>query len=116
MLFNCILFLCLNLIVIGIKLPHSPQFMCSFPIAELTRLRGGMNLYVKTLSGKSIAIEVEQDETIEDIKNKIKQKEGISVEQQRIVFGGRQLDNQKSLLDYDINEDATLHLVGSFLN
>mmetsp|Transcript_135538 Transcript_135538/g.201555 ORF Transcript_135538/g.201555 Transcript_135538/m.201555 type:complete len:325 (-) Transcript_135538:46-1020(-) len=75
------------------------------------RLRGGMQLFVKTLTGKTVSIEVEEGESIEDVKAKISEKEGIPPEQQRLIFGGQQLQDAKTLDDYDVGDDATLHLV-----
>ena len=75
------------------------------------RLRGGMQLFVKTLTGKTVSIEVEEGESIEDVKAKISEKEGIPPEQQRLIFGGQQLQDSKTLDDYDVGDDATLHLV-----
>ena len=73
--------------------------------------RGGMQLFVKTLTGKTVSIEVEEGESIEDVKAKISEKEGIPPEQQRLIFGGQQLQDAKTLDDYDVGDDATLHLV-----
>jgi ubiquitin len=75
------------------------------------RLRGGMQLFVKTLAGKTVSIEVEEGESIEDVKAKIAEKEGIPPEQQRLIFGGQQLQDSKTLDDYDVGDDSTLHLV-----
>lgn len=73
--------------------------------------RGGMQLFVKTLTGKTVSIEVEEGESIEDVKAKIAEKEGIPPEQQRLIFGGQQLQDAKTLSDYDVGDDSTLHLV-----
>jgi len=83
----------------------------SSSLNKVCKLRGGMQVQVKTLTGKTIAIDVEPDESIESLKAKIQEKEGIAVDQQRILFGGKQLDSLKSLSDYDIDDDSTLHLV-----
>jgi len=74
-------------------------------------VRGGMQLFVKTLTGKTVSIEVEEGESIEDVKAKIAEKEGIPPEQQRLIFGGQQLQDSKTLDDYDVGDDSTLHLV-----
>ncbi|KAJ1617108.1 hypothetical protein T492DRAFT_565041, partial [Pavlovales sp. CCMP2436] len=68
-------------------------------------------LQVKTLAGKTLTIEVEPTESIESIKQKIADQEGVEESTQRLIFGGKQLENGKTLQDYDISEDATVHLV-----
>ena len=80
-------------------------------LAALWRLRGGMNVNVRTLSGKTITVELSPDESVESLKQKIRDKEGIPPEQQRIIFGARHLDPLKSVSDYDIEDGSTLNLV-----
>ena len=70
-----------------------------------------MQVFVKTITGRNMTLEVDSNTSIQEVKGRIQQKEGIPIDSQRLIFAGKHLHNDKVLSDYNIQKDCTIHLV-----
>lgn len=70
-----------------------------------------MQIFVKTVNGKTIAVDVEPSDSVQSLKQTIFDREGIKVDEQRLIYAGKQLDDERTIDDYGIQKEATIHLV-----
>lgn len=81
------------------------------PSKELTQLLPTLYLYIKTMGGRTIKLVVTRQDTIDVVKRKLEALEGYVAEDQNLIFAGRQLDNNRTVADYNIKHENTIHLV-----
>ncbi|KAL1991048.1 hypothetical protein VTN49DRAFT_5552 [Thermomyces lanuginosus] len=90
-------------------IPELEEFSISCLFAQDKKVK--MLIKVRTLTGKEIELDIEPDYKVSRIKERVEEKEGIPPVQQRLIFGGKQMADDKTAADYNLEGGATLHLV-----